>query len=49
MSSDPGGGIIIIRRKLTEQALPSVAPKVKVWHVLAAVSLVAFIAGALIF
>lgn len=49
MSADPGGGIIIIRRKLTEQALPDVAPKVKVWHVLAVVALVAFIAGALLF
>jgi hypothetical protein len=48
MSTDIGGAIIIIRRKLNEQAF-TVAPSVKVWHVLAAVSLVGFIAGAVIF
>jgi hypothetical protein len=41
--------IIIIRHKLSEPAAPNVSSKVKVWHVLAAVALVAFIAGALIF
>jgi hypothetical protein len=49
MSSDPGGGIIIIRRKLSEPAIPAVSDKVKVWHVLAAVALAAFVVGALIF
>jgi hypothetical protein len=41
--------IIIIRHKLSEPAMPSVSPKIKAWHVLAVVALVAFIAGALIF
>lgn len=49
MSSDTGGGLIIIRRKLNEPAFPDVSPKVKVWHVLAAVALAAFVLGALIF
>jgi hypothetical protein len=49
MPGDVGGGIIIIRRKLSEQAIPSVAPSVKVWHVLAAVALVSFVLGAVIF
>jgi hypothetical protein len=49
MPGDTGGGIIIIRSKLSEQAIPTVAPSVKVWHVLAAVALISFIAGAVIF
>jgi hypothetical protein len=49
MPGDTGGGIIIIRRKLNEQAIPSIAPSVKVWHVLATVALISFIAGAVIF
>jgi hypothetical protein len=49
MSTDIGGGVIIIRRKLTEQAIPDVAPSVKVWHVLAAVALISFVLGAVIF
>jgi hypothetical protein len=49
MSTDIGGGIIIIRRKLGEQAIPLLAPSVKVWHVLSAVALISFIAGAVIF
>jgi hypothetical protein len=49
MSTDIGGGIIIIRRNLTKQAIPEVAPSVKVWHVLAAVALIAFVLGAVIF
>jgi hypothetical protein len=48
MSTDIGGGIIIIRRKLKEQAFPAVAPSVKVWHVLAAVALISFVLGAVI-
>jgi zinc D-Ala-D-Ala carboxypeptidase len=32
MSTDIGGGIIIIRRNLTKQAIPEVAPSVKVWR-----------------
>jgi hypothetical protein len=48
MPGDTGPGIIIIRRKLNEQAF-TVAPSVKVWHVLAAIALISFIAGAVIF
>lgn len=40
---------IIIRRKLSEPAAPQVSSKIKVWHVLAAVALVSFVLGAVIF
>jgi hypothetical protein len=40
---------IIIKRKLSEPAAPSVTSKVKVWHVLAGVALIAFVLGAVIF
>jgi hypothetical protein len=49
MPSDTGGGVIIIRRNLTKPAIPEVAPSVKVWHVLAAVALISFVLGAVIF
>jgi hypothetical protein len=48
MPSD-GGGIIIIRRKLSEQAIPSIAPRMKVWHVLSGVAFISFVLGAVIF
>jgi hypothetical protein len=41
--------VIIIRHKLSEPALPAVSNSIKVWHVLAAVALAAFVLGALIF
>jgi hypothetical protein len=40
---------IIIRRKLSEPAAPHITSKIKVWHVLAVVALISFIAGAVIF
>lgn len=40
---------IIIRRKLSEPADPALPSKIKVWHVLAAVALVSFVLGAVIF
>jgi hypothetical protein len=49
MSTDIGGGIIIVRRNLTKPAIPEVAPSVKVWHVYAGVALLAFVLGAVIF
>jgi hypothetical protein len=41
--------VIIIRHKLSEPAIPAVSSKVKVWHVLAALLLIAFVLGAVIF
>lgn len=49
MPSDSGGGVIIIRRNLTKPAIPEVSQSVKVWHVLAAVALISFVLGAVIF
>jgi hypothetical protein len=39
---------IIIRRKFSEPAAPKITSKIKVWHVMVAIALISFIAGAVI-
>lgn len=41
--------IIIIRHKLSEPIAPAMSAKLKVWHALVAVAVVAFVLGAVIF
>lgn len=48
MPSDTGGGVIIIRRKVQEK-LQAIKAKVKPWHLYAAVALISFVLGAVIF